>query len=110
SGGSSEIQRVFILSLISGPALCFTSTSGYSSSKSLITSFHHSSPYPPTKYCISISPDMSSSPFPLSPASFVLLSLLEHPAKTPVINKAAIMGINHLLLNELTTSTPFLIL
>src|SRR5699024_1237535 len=71
-----------------------------------MTFFHHSSPYPPTKYWISISPDISPSPPELDPP---VSSSDEHPARAPAKNKAPANGINHFFLNTFNPHTPFLI-
>src|SRR5690625_6056898 len=76
SGGLSETQRERICSLIFGPECSIIFTSGYSFSKSAKTSFHHESPYPPTKYCISRSPDILPSEVSVSLLLLFVLSLL----------------------------------
>src|SRR5690625_337386 len=76
SGGLSETQRERICSLIFGPECSIIFTSGYSFSKSAKTSFHHESPYPPTKYCISRSPDILPSEVSVSLFLLFVLSLL----------------------------------
>src|SRR5690625_5077513 len=90
SGGLSATHRERISSFIFGPACSTTVTSVYADSKSAITSFHQESPYPPTKYCISSSPEIS--PVFFSSSSFA--SSDEHAVLKPT-SKIDIISSTH---------------
>src|SRR5690625_2267258 len=119
SGGSLETQRERISSLMFGPACSITFTSGYSSWKSVMTSFHQESPYPPTKYWISKSPDISpsdsspslavsaSSPPSVSSSASVPFASSEEQA-TMKTEKSATINRKPKRLFQLTVISPFL--